>query len=123
MPAVRAVKYTGRSELLARLRRLGFESLTQHPDYYGDGLALGNGEVTLYEMVQAYAALARGGVFRPLAWRSSDTFESKGHAVFGPEVSSLMAHILSDPDAHWDAFCAQPPDPDRGQDRDLERLP
>ena len=66
IPAVRAAQFVGPDQLLARLHSLGFESLTRHPDEYGDGLALGNGEVTLLELVQAYAALARGGLFRPL---------------------------------------------------------
>ena len=105
VPAVLVAQFTGRSELLERLRLLGFDSLTQHPDFYGDGLALGNGEVTLFEMVQAYAALARGGEFRPLAWRL-DSFRSPGRKGFSPEVSSVIAHILSDPDARRREFGA-----------------
>ena len=42
--------------------------MTEHPDFYGDGLALGTGEITLYALARAYAALARGGELRPLAW-------------------------------------------------------
>ena len=100
VPAVRAIQFTGRSELLERLWLLGFDSLTQHPDFYGDGLALGNGEVTLFEMVQAYATLARAGEFRPLEWRldAIDLSEPR-RQVFGREVSSVVADILSDPDA------------------------
>ncbi len=100
VPAVLAIQFTGRSELLERLRLLGFDSLTQHPDFYGDGLALGNGEVMLFEMVQAYATLARGGEFRPLEWRldAVELGESR-RRVFGREVSSVVTDILSDPDA------------------------
>jgi penicillin-binding protein 1C len=103
VPAVLAAQFTGRSELLERLRLLGFDSLTQHPDFYGDGLALGNGEVTLFEMVQAYATLARGGEFRDLEWRF-DNFGSRGREVFSPEVASVIARILSDPDARRREF-------------------
>ncbi len=39
----------------------GFNSLSQGPGYYGIGLTLGNGEVSLLELVQAYASLARAG--------------------------------------------------------------
>ena len=100
VPAVLAIQFAGRSDLLERLRLLGFDSLTRHPDFYGDGLALGNGEVTLFEMVQAYAALARGGEFRPLEWRldAVDLGDSR-RRVFGREVSSVVVDILSDPDA------------------------
>ena len=38
--------------------------------YYGLGLALGNGDVTLLELANAYRALANGGVWRPWTWRS-----------------------------------------------------
>lgn len=103
VPAVLAAQFTGRSALLERLRLLGFDSLSQHPDFYGDGLALGNGEVTLFEMVQAYSALARGGVFRPLGWRLHEV-TSKGREVFSPEVASIIADILSDPDARRREF-------------------
>ena len=32
------------------------------------GLALGNAEVSLHALVSAYAALARGGLWKPLRW-------------------------------------------------------
>ena len=40
------------------LQNLGFKSLTQAADYYDEGLALGNGEVTLFELAQAYSTFA-----------------------------------------------------------------
>ena len=104
VPAVLAAQYTGRAELLARLHALGFASLTQHSDYYGDGLALGNGEVTLYEMVQAYATLARGGRFEELSWVFDSPAGATDRRVFDPEVSSIIADILSDPDARRREF-------------------
>jgi len=50
IPAVKTLKFVGEDAFMDRLRKSGVSSLTQHPDYYGDGLALGNGEVSLYEM-------------------------------------------------------------------------
>lgn len=100
IPAVRAAQFVGPDQLLERLHSLGFESLTRHPDEYGDGLALGNGEVTLLELVQAYATLARGGLFRPLrAILLAVPSAQAARQVFTPEVSSLIADILSDPQA------------------------
>ncbi|MEK8019292.1 MAG: transglycosylase domain-containing protein, partial [Candidatus Parabeggiatoa sp.] len=66
IPAIRTIQFVGTDSFLHRLRQLGFKSLTAHPDYYGDGLALGNGGVTLLELVQAYATLANQGRFLPL---------------------------------------------------------
>jgi penicillin-binding protein 1C len=96
-PAVRAMQFVGVDTALRTLRQLGM-NLEQGIDFYGDGLALGNGEVSLFELVQAYTALAHQGQFRPLtAWVDHDRPASR--PVFSPEVSSLVANILSDPDA------------------------
>lgn len=98
IPAVRAAQYTGGGALLETLHELGFSTLTAHPDFYGDGLALGNGEVTLRELVQAYAALANRGEWRPLQVLV-DHDHRDGRTVFTPETASLIGDILSDPDA------------------------
>ena len=99
IPAVRTVLFAGVDNFLLRLRDLGFSSLTRHPDYYGEGLALGNGEVTLFEIVQAYSTLARGGLFFPLRIFEENEARTKGRRAFSKEISSLIADILSDPQA------------------------
>ncbi|MDM8558064.1 transglycosylase domain-containing protein [Candidatus Parabeggiatoa sp. HSG14] len=98
IPAVRTIQFVGASTFLQRLRQLGIESLTAHPDHYGDGLALGNGGVTLLELVQAYATLANKGTFRPLKVLRN-TPSSDSAKIFTPEVSSIIGDILSDSDA------------------------
>ena len=99
VPAVRTLKVVGVEPFLGRLHQLGIVSLQLHPDYYGDGLALGNGEVSLYEMAQAYTALARHGRFRPLVAVAGEAAANTDVPVFSPEVASLIANILSDADA------------------------
>ncbi|MCE5244703.1 MAG: transglycosylase domain-containing protein [Desulfobacteraceae bacterium] len=100
IPAVRAIQYTGNARFLDRLHDLGFQSLTETADHYGDGLALGDGEVTLFELVQAYAVLARQGVFCPLRTVRGDVeAAAPPRRVFSEEISSLTANILSDPQA------------------------
>jgi len=99
VPAVKAVRYVGAEDFLATLHALGFESLDRHSEFYGDGLVLGDGEVTLFEMVQAYAVLARGGRFEPLSAIPAPDGWSAERRVFSEEVASLMGHILSDPNA------------------------
>ncbi|MCK5524557.1 MAG: transglycosylase domain-containing protein [Thiomargarita sp.] len=97
-PAIRTIQFVGVDTFLARLHLLGLSSLTAHSDYYGDGLALGNGGVILLELVQAYTTLANKGIFRPLkVLRDAPSFHSK--RVFSPEITSIIADILSDPDA------------------------
>jgi len=99
IPAVKAVGFTGGEAFLSTLGNLGIQSLTRHPDFYGDGLALGNGEVSLYEMVQAYASLAGDGVFSPLVWRKDRLDDQKNTRVFSGEVASIIGNILSDSEA------------------------
>jgi penicillin-binding protein 1C len=100
IPAVRTVDFVGRRTFLERLHDLGFASLGEPDDYYGEGLALGNGEVTLFELVGAYATLARGGIYTPVAMVFDDTFPTgPSRRIFSEEVSTLLASILSDPEA------------------------
>src|SRR5207249_4365243 len=66
IPAVRVLELGGEEQTLARLRTLGFASLDRDAAYYGPGLALGDGEVTLLELARGYSTLARGGVDMPL---------------------------------------------------------
>jgi penicillin-binding protein 1C len=66
IPAVYTASELGPPTLLRVLHAFGFDSLKQQPDYYGPALALGDGEVTLVELVRAYATLARGGRLVPL---------------------------------------------------------
>jgi len=99
IPAIRAIQYVGAGAYLATLRQMGIRSLDQHPNVYGDGLVLGNGEVTLFELVQAYGVLARRGLFSSLRIRLNAGGVYDEHRVFSDEVASLMGHILSDPKA------------------------
>jgi penicillin-binding protein 1C len=102
IPALRTIQFTGVDRFLERLHDLGFHSLSQPPDHYGEGLALGNGEVTLFELVQAYASLARQGNFRPLKLIRDEALLSGSAAnrrVYREEDATLIADILSDPQA------------------------
>ncbi len=114
VPAVRVAEELGVSATLRTLRAAGFDSLTQDADHYGLGLALGNGEVSLWEAARAYAGFARGGVLRPLvtvrrALRADGTelplpreFAARRFADAG--AVSLVTHILSDNAARARAF-------------------
>ncbi|MBN1277186.1 MAG: transglycosylase domain-containing protein [Deltaproteobacteria bacterium] len=99
IPALRTIRFTGADNYLIRLRDLGFESLDQHPGFYGDGLALGNGEVTLLELVQAYTVLARRGSFISLTALNDHSVQRASKQIFSEEVTSIIANILSDPEA------------------------
>jgi penicillin-binding protein 1C len=101
VPAVKALQFVGGDRLLALLRTLGMDGLAAHPDFYGDGLALGNGEVTLYQLVQAYTALANRGRLQPLTLFEEPLERGTNAAtqVIDREAASIITDILSDPSA------------------------
>ncbi len=105
-PAVRALRFVGVNDYLYRLRQLGLASLDQAPDFYGEGLALGNGEITLFELTQAYTALACRGRFAPLQSLADDSRAVAQEAIFSEAIASLIADILSDPAARQLEFGA-----------------
>lgn len=109
IPAVKAIQFVGPGDFLNFLHELGIESLSGHPNVYGDGLALGNGELTLLELVQAYTVLARMGDFKPLTFIAGEHPRSGGYRVLSEDIASLIADILSDPAARelefgWDSI-------------------
>ncbi|XXX71777.1 penicillin-binding protein 1C [Sorangium sp. So ce134] len=66
VPAVWTAAALGPERVLARLRELGLGSLDREPSRYGVAIALGDGEVRLLDLANAYATLARGGVYLPV---------------------------------------------------------
>jgi penicillin-binding protein 1C len=114
VPAVAVLQAIGPDLLYHRLKSLGFASLKQNPGFYGAGLTLGNGEVTLLELSRAYASLARQGLFRKekaiLELRSkngqvnySEDLPS-AEVVFSPQIAFIISHILADHDARIPSF-------------------
>ena len=95
-PAVRAIAFTGEGAYLDHLNSFGFTTLARNTDYYGPGLALGNGEVTLLELTQAYAALANRGRYREFSALAGGEVGLRARRAVSPEAASLIADILSD---------------------------
>jgi len=106
IPALKALTHVGGQDYLDYLADFGFEGLNQHPNFYGDGIALGNGEVTLFELVQAYAVLANGGTLKPLNPFHERLGADAERQVISPELASLMGNMLSDNQARGMEFGA-----------------
>jgi penicillin-binding protein 1C len=104
IPAVRAIQFVGPEALLNLLHATGMHSLSDHPNVYGDGIALGDGEVSLFELVQAYTTLARMGDYKPLSLIRDPARRHDGHRVLNEDIASLVADILSDPGAREEEF-------------------
>jgi len=92
LPAIDVEKQIGQPLFHAKLRELGLHTLTDQADHYGLGLVLGNAEVTLLDLTNAYACLARGGVYLP--FRTIPTASSAGMRLFSREVTWLISDIL-----------------------------
>lgn len=111
VPAVELAERMGVAALLNVLQQAGFGSLSRSPEHYGLGLALGNGDVTLIELANAYRGIANGGVWRswhmqldrdPVAGREERRFMSTSSAA-------LLLDILSDPVARMPGFGLETP--------------
>jgi penicillin-binding protein 1C len=106
IPALETIAFVTPQKYLDKLHQLGFASLSKPAEFYNDGLALGNGEVTLLEMVQGFSVLANQGVYRPLTPLAQASFERVKRRVYSGEAASLIGNILSDSFARRHEFGA-----------------
>ena len=106
VPAVELAHRVGTPALLQTLHLAGFESLQRDPEYYGLGLALGNGDVTLVELANAYRSLANGGVWRPWSWQMTPGggTSAESHRVISPMSTAIVLDILQDASARVPGF-------------------
>ena len=105
IPAVKTAQAVGVPAILDLLHRLGFGTFDQSADFYGPAIALGDGGVRLFDLVQGYASLARHGRYLPLHVLA-DAPRPDPVPVLPAPVASLLASILSDPDARSAEFGA-----------------
>ncbi len=96
-PAVRTLDFIGLETFLQTLRALGMANLNKGAETYGNGLVLGNAEISLLELVQAYAALAQGG--KPLSFSvllDADTAINSNQQLFSAAAAKTIGMILSE---------------------------
>lgn len=113
VPAVIVAERVGVERLLTLLRRLGFQSLDKPASHYGLALALGDGEVRLLELAEAYSTLARHGIRRPVRTITAfANFQGERIAVEPPASERVLSEtttwqileILADDAARGAAF-------------------
>ncbi len=106
LAAVRLLSQVGPERLYTTLEKLELISPpAPGPEHYGLGLVVGNLEVTLLQLAQAYATLAQGGLFRP-ARLLKDAPEPPLRRVFSPQAAYIISDILADPAARGRVFGA-----------------
>lgn len=102
VPAVRVLSALGTEPLLDRLHDLGFTHLDKPASFYGLGLTLGGGEVSLWENVRAYVAMARGGDAIPLRLIAGGA--PRARTIGDRGTWSLVTDMLADPHARIHSF-------------------
>ncbi|ALM09735.1 MAG TPA: penicillin-binding protein 1C [Candidatus Peribacter riflensis] len=101
--AVRVAERVGIDSLLSFLRSAGLSTLTKTPEHYGLALTLGDAEVRLLELAQAFAIFPRGGETLPIRTLLSDPTQNGAH-ILDPKVAWLITDILSDASARLSEF-------------------
>ena len=109
VPAVKLLSQVGLGKVYDKMKEAGLTSLIEEPDYYGLGLTLGCGEVTLLELANAYATLAQGGRFQEPVFFIPQTGPDEpvsrpSRSVFSPQAAYLITDILSDDAARATGF-------------------
>ena len=84
IPAVSILNELGVDAYLSKLYELGFESLKKNGKSVELGLALGAGEVSLYELVNAFSVFARDGK------------DFAGNQIYTQDTARLICSVLSD---------------------------
>ncbi|MCX7005336.1 MAG: penicillin-binding protein 1C [bacterium] len=95
IPAVQVAQQLGPTRVVNWLQACGISTLTRPVATYGLGTVLGACEVTLLELANAYACLARGGLYLPVRL-NADEPSSTGTRLLSPEACWLVSAILGD---------------------------
>lgn len=91
LPAIEIERRAGQGRFHAALRALGLATISEPAEHYGLGLVLGNAEVRLLDLANAYAVFARGG-----AWAPPRFVESAAPPATKPVFSAEACWLVSD---------------------------
>ncbi|MDR3162170.1 MAG: hypothetical protein LBU28_11245 [Spirochaetaceae bacterium] len=108
IPAVYTLERLGVEAFEDYLVSLGFDSIADTRFSHGTGLALGNGEVSLEELVRAFSAFPRGGLLPSLRWWEAGDDEGEARRVMSPYAAWVIADILSDRASRFTGFGPAP---------------
>ncbi len=103
MPAIDVEHRVGQPLFCDTLKRLGLSTISKPAEHYGLGLVIGNGEVRLLDLANAYACLARGGKYFPFRLLEESATGMSPLPVFSTEACWLIADSLSGDERAMDA--------------------
>ena len=100
IPAVEVLDRISYRKLYLFLKDAGISTLTELPEHYGLSLTLGSCEVKLLDLTNAYAMLARLGVYKPYTFlcHSRESGNPPQKRLLSEGAAYLIADILSGPE-------------------------
>jgi penicillin-binding protein 1C len=104
VPAVRTAELVGVETFASHLRGLGLSSVVEDGDFYGAAIALGSVDVTLWDLVGAYRALANGGAWSPLRVISAPSGEIEARRIYSPGAAFIVSDVLADRASRSETF-------------------
>ncbi|MCU0870470.1 MAG: penicillin-binding protein 1C [Burkholderiales bacterium] len=102
VPAVRTLQWVTPERFAEQLRALGFAGVEEGGDWYGTSLALGTADVTLWQLANAYRAIANGGHWSPAHLLPGPP--PREQSVMSREAAFVVTDILTDAAARSAAF-------------------
>ncbi|OHD18758.1 MAG: hypothetical protein A2086_05795 [Spirochaetes bacterium GWD1_27_9] len=96
IPAVYIATKLGVKNFTQKLINWGFDSLKGKEDFIGSGIAIGDGEVSLYETTRAFSSFPRNGNLPNLTYLQKNEPYIEGKNIINEETASLICNILSD---------------------------
>jgi penicillin-binding protein 1C len=114
IPAVYLLERLGVETFEDYLAALGFDSVASRHGSYGTGLALGNAEVSLEELVRAFSAFPRGGTPASLRFTEPGTAGAASGAaatddrLMSPYTAWIISDILADRASRFIGFGPAP---------------
>ncbi|HEY6420786.1 MAG TPA: penicillin-binding protein 1C [Candidatus Binataceae bacterium] len=96
IPAVRTADMIGAESFARHLRTLKFDGIVESGDYYGAALALGDADVSLWQIVAAYRALANRGVWSEPQIAPAGDRAPAARRIYDPATAFLVSDILAD---------------------------
>ncbi len=95
IPAVYVLEKLGTPLFIEKLKEAGFSSLEGREGELGTGVALGDGDVTLWELTSAFALFPRGGETLTPRWRKDESYQ-EGRQIYSERSAALINDILTD---------------------------
>ncbi len=99
IPAVYLLYRVGVDAFFSKLVSLGFKSLEDKRDQSGLSLALGSGEVSLFELVRAFSVFPRDGLLPSLRYYKTKEPVVDENSVFTKDTARIICSMLSDKNA------------------------